>query len=178
VPGADLREGLRRFDFPDFGLCIFRSARVYLAIRCGPIGQNGRGGHAHNDQLSVVLWLDGEVRLTDPGTYLYTALPHLRDRYRSACVHNAPRPAPSGSIPREPGRLDLGMFRLGDTARAEWVAADAHSFCGRHFGYGFAVYRTVIIEAEAVILEDFADVERIAWLPPESIPIARGYGIR
>ena len=29
-----------------------------LSIRCGPIGQNGFGGHAHYDQLSIECFTD------------------------------------------------------------------------------------------------------------------------
>ncbi|RKZ84103.1 MAG: heparinase, partial [Candidatus Parabeggiatoa sp. nov. 1] len=55
--------------YPDFGLYLYRDERVYLAIRCGSNGQNGNGGHAHNDQLSFELAIDGITLISDPGTY-------------------------------------------------------------------------------------------------------------
>ena len=33
--------------FPDFGLYLVRSSRVLVSIRCGRVGQGGRGGHDH-----------------------------------------------------------------------------------------------------------------------------------
>jgi hypothetical protein len=70
---------------------------MHLVIRCGPIGQRGNGGHDHDDQLSVDLWLDGAHVLADPGTFVYTPLPEERNRYRSVSNHAGPLAAgPSG----------------------------------------------------------------------------------
>ena len=44
--------------------CIARAS-------CLAVGQDGNGGHAHNDQLSIELNVDGEDWIADPGTYLY-----------------------------------------------------------------------------------------------------------
>jgi len=74
--------------YPDFGVYIYRIDRVYLLIRCGTIGQNGFGGHAHNDQLSFELWVDGLPIIVDPGTCIYTANPSLRNEMRSTKMHN------------------------------------------------------------------------------------------
>ena len=71
--GTSLREGLQLLGYPDFGLWLFRSPRLFVAVRCGPLGQNGRGGHSHNDQLTVEINIDGVDRVADPGTYLYAA---------------------------------------------------------------------------------------------------------
>ena len=60
APGQPLLEGLRLVGYPDFGLFVARSTRLYAAIRCGPVGQLGHGGHDHNDQLSLELSVDGE----------------------------------------------------------------------------------------------------------------------
>ena len=38
--------------FPQGGFFALRSQRAHLAIRCGDVGQNGSGGHSHNDLLS------------------------------------------------------------------------------------------------------------------------------
>ena len=37
-------------------LSIKKDEKEFLSIRCGPIGQNGYGGHAHYDQLSIELF--------------------------------------------------------------------------------------------------------------------------
>ncbi|MCH8006322.1 MAG: heparinase II/III family protein, partial [Planctomycetes bacterium] len=55
LPCAELLENMSCHAYEDFGLYIWRSERFYLAVRCGPVGQNGLGGHAHNDQLAIEL---------------------------------------------------------------------------------------------------------------------------
>lgn len=76
----------QRFD--DFGAYVYRGDRIYLAVRCGSIGQNDAGGHAHNDQLSFELCLGGKPVVVDPGTCVYTPLPDLRNRMRSTAMHS------------------------------------------------------------------------------------------
>ena len=41
------------YAYPEFGIFIWRNESEYLSIRCGPVGQNGVGGHSHYDQLSI-----------------------------------------------------------------------------------------------------------------------------
>ena len=81
-------QSLQTWAYPDFGLYILRTPRIYLAIRCGSIGQQGIGGHAHNDQLSFELHVDGVPLIIDPGTYLYTPSPPQRNLFRSTERHN------------------------------------------------------------------------------------------
>jgi hypothetical protein len=65
-----------------------RNNKDYCIISCGPNGQYGRGGHAHNDKLSFELCIDGEDVIVDPGTYVYTPLPEWRNKFRSTAYHN------------------------------------------------------------------------------------------
>jgi uncharacterized heparinase superfamily protein len=51
------------------------------------VGQNGNGGHAHNDLSSYELSYGAPV-VVDSGTYLYTADPAARDVFRSSRAHN------------------------------------------------------------------------------------------
>lgn len=81
---------LRFIPYPDFGLYIFKGSQFYLSIFAGGIGQNGNGGHSHNDKLSFELNLCGKDIFVDPGTYVYTPLPDKRDMFRSVKVHNVP----------------------------------------------------------------------------------------
>src|SRR5262249_50670253 len=86
----DLRDELSCYAYPDFGLYLLRSRRMYLSIRCGSFGLVGNGSHAHHDQLSIEFCLDGRNLILDPGTYLYTPLKHRREEYRRAQAHFAP----------------------------------------------------------------------------------------
>jgi hypothetical protein len=149
LPDAGVLDDLSAIAYPDFGLFIWKSARVFLSIRCGAIGQNGRGGHAHNDQLSIELNIDGEDWLADPGSYVYTADPKRRDAYRSVMAHAAPRVGTS-----EPAGLNLGMFRLQDNAQAQCLEFGANTFEGRHLGFGAPTHRGIKIENGAVRIRD------------------------
>lgn len=152
VPYGNIREQAKTFAYPYFGLYIYRSRHLYMAVRCGPIGQDGNGGHAHNDQLSLELSVDGEDWIRDPGTYLYTPLPARRNEYRSVKAHFAP-----WVEGREPGCLDLGTFRLGNEAKAECLYFGVEGFGGRHWGYGKPVYRIVTLRDDLIRIEDFAE---------------------
>lgn len=78
---------LRCYSYEGMGLYIFKSPHLYMTVRCGEVGQNGNGGHAHNDQLSITLRIDGKDIIVDPGTYLYTPLPERRNEFRSTTAH-------------------------------------------------------------------------------------------
>jgi hypothetical protein len=150
VPGGNLRENLRALAYPDFGVWLFRSPRLFLAVRCGEAGRDGRGAHAHNDQLALELAVDGEDWIADPGSYLYTADARWRNAYRSVAAHAAPQ-----WQGREPGRLDLGPFWLGDDARARCLIFADDRFAGEHFGFGSRVVREVRVTDDAIIVRDF-----------------------
>ncbi|MSO85874.1 MAG: hypothetical protein EXR04_08030, partial [Rhodospirillales bacterium] len=185
VPGGNLRDGLVALAYPDFGVWIFRSRRLYLAARCGAIGRDGRGAHAHNDQLAIELAIDGEDWIADPGSYLYTPDPDARNAYRSAAAHAAPQ-WPGG---REPGDLTLGLFWLGDRARARCLVFNQDRFVGAHLGFGPPVRREVRVTDDAIIVRDLglpgpAARRRAAGKAEAraaftmSVPFSPGYGRR
>lgn len=147
LPNPGVLEGVEALAYPDFGLYLWRGPRLFLSVRCGPIGQNGNGGHAHNDQLAVELNVDGEDWLADPGTWVYTADPAARDAYRSALAHAVPQWGGE-----EPARLDLGLFRLEDRAQARCLRFDSDGFLGEHRGFGEAVSRAVVLDREAAVI--------------------------
>nr|MBL0701403.1 heparinase II/III-family protein [Desulfobacterales bacterium] len=143
---------LKLYAYPDFGLYIYRSKRFYLAIRCGSIGQNGNGGHAHNDQLSIELNIDGKDIISDPGTYLYTPLPERRNEYRSVKAHFAPQVKG-----REPANLNENLFKLGNAVSGECLYFGIEGFVGRHYGYGSKIcFYTNFQECKLKILHIYA----------------------
>lgn len=180
VPTSDLRVGLVTYGYPDFGLFIYRSPQVYLAIRCGQIGQQGNGGHAHNDQLAIELNVHGVDWITDPGTYVYTPLPARRNEYRSIQAHFAPCKRNC-----EPGRLDLGLFRLGDEAQARCLYFGNEGFLGMHIACGSTIYRAVTLESDRIVVQDFADDHSVLAslpdkqdFPSKNLMISPKYGAR
>ena len=75
-------------EFPDSGWYVIRYNNDYCFISCGPNGQSGKGGHAHNDKMSFELMLSGNDAIVDPGTYVYTSYPEIRNKFRSTEYHN------------------------------------------------------------------------------------------
>ncbi|NUO81613.1 alginate lyase family protein [candidate division KSB1 bacterium] len=74
--------------FPESGLYVLRHHDDYMIVDCGPCGQSGNGGHAHNDTLSFELTARGANFIVDPGTFTYTASAELRNAFRSTAFHN------------------------------------------------------------------------------------------
>ena len=169
----------------DFGVYVLRSGDLYVALRCGAVGQAGNGGHAHNDPLTVEAVVDGVDWLVDPGTYVYTPEPAERDRYRAGGAHNGPL--------RDDvhlGRLSLGLFRLGDDFRTRLVSADPHCVAARVEGrHGVAAERAVLIEDGEIVIVDSVELARfmsgaaVVDTPAAAraalggnVPVSPGYG--
>jgi uncharacterized heparinase superfamily protein len=55
----------------------------------GSVGQNGVGGHGHNDMLSFEFFVQGQPLIVDPGCPTYTGDPSMRRLFRSTQWHNA-----------------------------------------------------------------------------------------
>jgi len=100
------------------------------------VGRHGRGGHGHNDQLSFELAAGGRPLVIDPGTYVYTADPVERNRFRSTAYHTTLRL--DGGEQNELRTDDL--FLMADRARAEKLAWDETTFEGRHRGFPGATH--------------------------------------
>lgn len=73
--------------FPNAGLDIYQHGAFQVVLRAGPIGQYGKGGHAHNDQTSIVLRVKGVSIIIDPGSSTYTGSPQQRNVERSVRSH-------------------------------------------------------------------------------------------
>jgi hypothetical protein len=184
IPIADggALDGAERLAYPRFGFWLFRSRRLWLATRCGSIGQQGFGGHAHNDQLSVELAIDGVDCLRDPGTYVYTPLPDRRNAYRSQAAHAGPR-----FTNGEPARLDIDLFVLGAEAVARCSYWGPNGFAGewRSSG-GRTLCCRVTVSDDAIEVSHWAENadldgphgEWADWrvLVPR-VPFSPGYGV-
>lgn len=169
-----LRVGLQCLAFPGIGCYVLRGPRLFLAIRCGEIGLAGLGAHAHCDQLAIELVIDGETRVRDPGTYLYTASPACRNAYRSVSAHHAPRVAG-----REPADLMRHLFDLRGAAEGQCLYFSERGFVGRHAGYGAWVWRQVVVDDEGVVVHDYCESGDALTLTdpmPEPLTFSPAYG--
>jgi len=121
--------------FPNAGMYIMRSDANYMIISCGPNGQNGNGGHCHNDKLSFELCRNGQDVIVDPGTYVYTPKPAWRNKFRSVLYHNTVM-----IDDKEQNRFsDKNLFQTENNAITKcwkWKIGDEIDFfIGEHYGY-------------------------------------------
>lgn len=73
--------------FPEFGLDVWKGQLFDVTLRNGHVGQFGKGGHAHHDQNSITVSVQGSPLIIDPGTSVYTFSEHVRNQERSVHVH-------------------------------------------------------------------------------------------
>lgn len=122
--------------FPDGGIYILRAPGAHAIVDCAEVGMDGRGGHGHNDVLSFELSLAGTPVITDCGSFVYTADPAERDRFRSTAYHNGVQ-VEDEEVNRFLSPPD--MWRLADDARPFDVTWDSNGQGGTvaasHHGY-------------------------------------------
>jgi hypothetical protein len=122
-----------------------------VIVRCGDTGRHGRGGHGHNDQLSFELAIGGQALVVDPGTYIYTADPMERNRFRSTRFHSTLR---IDDLEQNELRTD-DLFLMANRARAELIASDPTSFEGRHHGFPGATHtRRLELQGDELHIRD------------------------
>jgi hypothetical protein len=121
--------------FPDAGFFFFGSSRLRGSVRCGPLGVNGWSNHAHCDQLSFELAVDGKTVIADPGSYAYSGDAEGRNLFRSTRFHNSVVVNGAEQNRYWPGLL----FRIVDDTRScklQWEVSDEIvEFAGEHRGY-------------------------------------------
>lgn len=172
ISASDLTAGLIVKAYSGMGLYVYQSAAMKMLVRCGEIGQNGNGGHAHNDQLSVCLNLDGEDVVRDCGSYLYTASPEMRNKFRSTFVHFTPQAAGQEQNLWEMGARGL-FSMLDDRTRAKALYCGCDGMVMQHDGFGDTVYRIVQLEKHRVCVTDYGR-NLIRWQRPAFW--SNGYG--
>jgi hypothetical protein len=128
---ADYRPAETHAGYPHGGYWVMRARATYVLIRCGDVGV---GSHAHNDALSFELSFGAQPLVIDPGSYLYTADPVERNRFRSTAFHSTLQIDGAEQNP-----LSEALFVMVDRRRAEALTwerrADGALFSGRHHGY-------------------------------------------
>ena len=148
---------IKNIFYPDSGIFIFKSRKFYLAICATPLGQNGYGGHTHNDKLGYELWIDGLDIARDPGTYLYTPIPSRRNGFRSVKAHNAPI---VGDLEQNSwGEGAIGLFGIFAECRCE-VADFGENFISLAAEYkGVKIIRKFEVKEDSLEIIDMANRE-------------------
>lgn len=151
------RPGSRSLAFPDGGVYVMTSPRAHVVVRCGDVGQNGNGGHAHNDLLSYELGY-AQPLVVDPGTYVYTADPAARNTFRSTASHNTIEIEGEEINPIDPAVLFRLLQTSRPTCRAWEVSGRTTRLAVGHDGYrglrvGVAHERELLLDHETDTFE-------------------------
>ena len=124
-----------------------------LFIRSGDKGQLGKGGHSHCDLNSICLDVGGMPVLVDPGTYQYTGIPELRNKYRSSEMHNTLTLKGSEQYIIGDSSKDDLFWLYGSASPKNEISADG-SLAFIHSGYGKEHRRTLRFEQSALKISD------------------------
>lgn len=119
--------------YPNAGWAVLANKKFHVAISCGSNGQNGNGGHAHNDKMSFELSLDGKLIIVDPGTYLYTPSIDKRNLFRSTAMHSTPQSGIAEQNSFIQGRI--GAFVLPDKAHGALSISGKNQIKAEHQGF-------------------------------------------
>jgi hypothetical protein len=169
--------GLQAFIWPEFGLVTWKTEQFFASFRCGPIGQKSRGGHDHNDQLSVEIFSNGQPVWEDPGTGIYTAFPAIRNRYRSAAAHHGPHVLNESGQLIEPGQMDQGLFSLNSGQCS--VLLFANENCAIGYNDKLKTIRVIRFENQSMEIQDICLQPTWRLVPfsdSEKLKTSRGYG--
>jgi len=139
--------------YPYFGIYIFKCDNFYLSVMAGGIGQNGNGGHSHNDKLSFELNIGGKDIYIDPGTYLYTPLPEKRNKFRSVKAHNIP------IIDGEEQCSFTGYFSMKNEIQCEVLNCSSNNLALYLIYRDTKILREFIINADKLIIIDKCNKE-------------------
>lgn len=74
--------------FPAGGYAVLGDTTTKCIFDAGELGYLSIAAHGHADALSVVIAVDNEWWLTDPGTYAYHDKPEWRNYFRGTSAHN------------------------------------------------------------------------------------------
>src|SRR5437660_1028459 len=121
--------------FPNVGTYILGEDDLYLLVKAGDSGVNGRGSHGHNDALSIEVSACGAAFIVDPGSYIYTSNLRERHLFRSIAYHSTVQ-----VDGQEQNTTDEAMpFIIGNEARPRvliWETnAEADTIVAEHYGY-------------------------------------------
>ncbi|NLP04901.1 hypothetical protein GX411_02970 [Candidatus Fermentibacteria bacterium] len=77
---------------PESGIVTLRLGDLEAVLAAQPVGQQGLGGHNHEDLLQLCCSYSGRQLIVDPGTGSYNRDLGMRNRLRSMHAHNGPVP--------------------------------------------------------------------------------------
>jgi hypothetical protein len=150
--------------FEKFGLYIFRTTNYFISFRCGEIGQFGKGGHSHNDQLSFTFNYGGKDFIVDPGTYCYTLSVDARNKFRSVTLHNTLVVAGKEQNLWRTNNLDDLFWISEHRTKSKLIQIDTRLIAGEHYAYSRPHRRIFSFEQNKILAEDILGIDGVKYL--------------
>ena len=144
------------YAYPEFGIFIWRNESEYLSIRCGPVGQNGVGGHSHYDQLSIECFTNNKWIARDPGTGTYTDDITTRNKFKSLEYHWGPNI--NIKFKKED---EFDCFKLNNMSDGNVLTFNKESFLGVAEFNGNKIYRKMELNDGVLSIEDFSKLQNL-----------------
>ena len=144
------------YAYPEFGIFIWRNESEYLSIRCGPVGQNGVGGHSHYDQLSIECFTNNKWIARDPGTGTYTDDITIRNKFKSLEYHWGPNI--NIKFKKED---EFDCFKLNNMSDGNVLTFNKESFLGVAEFNGNKIYRKMELNDGVFSIEDFSKLQNL-----------------
>jgi len=135
--------------FNNFGACFLNCHEFNFALWNPQIGQGGKGGHNHNDCLSISLAVAGRAFIIDPGVFKYS---DKRDEFRSAAYHSLPRP-----IDFEHERF-LNSFSVSDSSYRD-ICSSNNVIRGTYSNEAMQIIREVTVGSQVLTFLDSCSFE-------------------
>lgn len=158
---------------PNFGLFGWRTEQSYITMRVVSHCEGDHHGHTHDDNLHLEVFHNGQDVVADPGSYLYTPFPHLREQWRRAAAHFVPRPTGHAEAVRT-----AGLFGLRHLASARCLHFSERGVAATLDGSGWQVTRCVMLSDAGIEVIDGCNSGPLApdLSTSSDVLVSTGYG--
>lgn len=137
--------------YEEFGVVIFKSDRLFLSMVIDTTRYGRLYGHTHNDKMSIELLADGAYITRDPGGYIYTAAPKLRDKFRSTMMHNCIH------VEEKEQNIFTSTFDMKKRAKGELLYCDGGKIIGKVLYSDVVHLREIVIYPHKIVVSDYAN---------------------
>ncbi len=150
----NLRLNKNQLFFKNLGLYLFKNEKYIASFKCGKIGQLGKGGHSHNDQLNLLLKIDNKDFLIDNGTFTYTADPNQRNKFRGTSYHNVINVRGKEQNYWSNKTQDDLFWLKGNNTKSKITNLTHNKIIGVHSGFGNKCIREITFNSTSIDIID------------------------
>lgn len=152
--------------YSNFGLSIIDNGLFRVSYRHPTYTQRQPSGHFHNDHLVITVNYHNKPFIVDPGTFVYTANPRLRNSLRGASQHSTFYASCQNSQEKlwDANPTSTNLFTLPRTVQADTAriinhqhSIDIINWHGEYAAQSLYPYRGLIVDdhLHTVLIEDW-----------------------